>query len=107
MSSRPLWSDPLVSNMIIFSGSAPVRMSSGTVGVRCVLEVHRAEARLEHLHELDRLVRVVLAFLVVAVDAERHAVDAAEVLHQEGLALHHAQTARRGDVAVAQNARGI
>ena len=48
-----------------------------------------------------------LPCLVVAVDAERHAVHAAEVLHQEGLALHHAQAARRRAVAVAEHARRV
>ena len=67
------------------------------VGLRDVLQVHGAEARLDHLHEVDDLVGVVLAVFVVAVDAERDAVDAAEVLHQEGLALHHAEAARRRD----------
>ena len=77
------------------------------VGLGDVLEVDGAEARLDHLDEVDDLVGVVLARFVVAVDAERHAVDAAEVLHQEGLALHDAQAAGRRAVAVAEHAGGV
>ena len=66
------------------------------VGLGDVLEVDRAEARLQHLDEVDDLVGVVLALFVVAVDAQSHPVDAAEVFHEEGLALHDAQTTRKG-----------
>ena len=77
------------------------------VGLADVLEVDRADRRLEHLYEFDDLVGVVLALFVVAVDAQRDAVDAAQVLHEEGLALHDPQATGRSHVAVAQNSRGV
>ena len=77
------------------------------VGLGDVFQVDGAEAGLEHLHEIDDLVGVVLALFVVAVDAEGHAVDAAQVLHEEGLALHDAQAAGRRHVAVAEHPGGV
>ena len=77
------------------------------VRLRDVLEVDGAEAGLHHLHEIDDLVGIVPARLVVAVDAQGDAVHAAEVLHQERLPLHHAQAAGGRAVAVAEHARGV
>jgi len=74
------------------------------VRLRDVFEVDGAETRLQHLHELDDLVGIVLAGLVVAVHAQRHAVDASQVLHQVRLALHHAEAARGRAIAVTEDA---
>jgi hypothetical protein len=77
------------------------------VGLRDVLEVDRAEGVLDHLHELDDLGRVVLAVLAARVHAEGDRVHAAQVLHQEGLALHDPEASGRRAVAVAQDPRRV
>ena len=71
------------------------------LGLRDVLEVHAAEARLHELDELDELVRV------LGVDHEREAVHAAEVLVEQALALHHRHAGLGADVAHAQHARAV
>ena len=58
-----------------------------------VLEVDAAEARRQPGHGLDDLVDV------GGVQADRHGVDAAELLEQHGLALHHRHRGRGPDVA--------
>jgi hypothetical protein len=49
----------------------------------------------------------VLAVLAARVDAESDGVDAAQVFHEEGLALHDAEAARRRAVAVAEHTRRV
>lgn len=68
-----------------------------------VFQVDGTEARLDHLDEVDDLVGVVLALFVVAVDAKGHAVHPAQVFHEEGLALHHAETAGWSHVAIPED----
>ena len=58
-----------------------------------VLEVDAAEAGRDRLHDRDDLVRV------LRVQAERPRVDAAELLEQERLALHHGHRGLGADVA--------
>ncbi|OPY93290.1 MAG: hypothetical protein A4E73_00273 [Syntrophaceae bacterium PtaU1.Bin231] len=77
------------------------------VRLRDVFEVDRADARLQHLHELNDFVGVMLAFCVVAVHAKCDRIETAEILDQEGLAFHDSQAAGGRAVAVAQDARGI
>ena len=72
-----------------------------------VLQVHRPEGILDHLHEIDDLGRIVLPVGAARVDAERHRVHAAQVFHQEGLALHHAQAPGRRAVPIAQDPRRV
>jgi len=86
------------------AGVAEIVENLKAVRLGNVLEVDRSEGRLGHLHEVYDLLGVILAVRVAAVHAKRDAVDAAEVLHQEGLALHDAHTAGRGAVAVAEDA---
>ena len=71
------------------------------LGLGDVFEVHPAQPGLHELDELDELVRV------LGVDHEREAVDAAEVLVEEALALHHRQAGLGADVAHAQHARAV
>ena len=58
-----------------------------------VLEVDAAEDRRDRLDRADDLVRI------LRVEADREGVDAAELLEQHGLALHHGQRGLRADVA--------
>ena len=60
---------------------------------RDVLEVDAAEAGRDRLHDRDDLVRV------LRVEAERPGVDAAELLEQQRLALHHRHRGLGADVA--------
>ena len=71
------------------------------LGLGDVLEVDAAEAGLHELDELDELVRV------LGVDHEREAVDAAEVLEEQALALHHRHAGLGADVAHAEHARAV
>ena len=71
------------------------------LGLGDVFEVHAAEPGLHELDELDELVRV------LGVDHERKAVDAAEVLVEQALALHHRQAGLGADVAHAEHARAV
>ena len=71
------------------------------LGLGDVLEVDAAQPRLHELDELDELVRV------LGVDHEREAVDAAEVLVEEALALHHRHAGLGADVAHAEHARAV
>ena len=62
-------------------------------GVLDVLEVDAAEARLELLHGPDQAADVLRA------EADRHRIDPAEELVDEGLAFHHRHRPLRADVA--------
>ena len=66
-----------------------------------VLEVDAAKARRDRLHDRDDLVRV------LRVEAERPGVDAAELLEQERLALHHRHRGLRADVAEAEHGGAV
>ena len=68
---------------------------------RDVLEVDAAEARREPHDRLDDLVDV------GGVQADRHGVDAAELLEQHRLALHHRHRGRRPDVAEAEHGGAV
>ena len=71
------------------------------LGLGDVFEVHAAQPGLHELDELDELVRV------LRVDHEREAVDAAEVLVEEALALHHRHAGLGADVAHAEHAGAV
>jgi hypothetical protein len=58
-----------------------------------VLEVDRAEGRLERLHDLHDLLRVADA------QADRDGIDAAEVFEEQRLPLHHRKPRLGTDVA--------
>jgi len=91
------------------------------VGLGDVFQVYGPEGGRHHAHELDDLVgtvfvgqamvegnvRAVGVGVGVGVDAEGYGVHTTQVVHEEGLALHHAQTAGRRAVAVAQHPGGI
>ena len=66
-----------------------------------VLEVDAAVRRGDARHGVDDLVDV------GGVEADRHAVDAAELLEQQRLALHHGQRGERADVAEAEHRRAV
>ena len=66
-----------------------------------VLEVDAAEAGRDRLHRRDDLVRV------LRVEADRERVDAAELLQQHRLALHHRHRGARADVAEAEHGRAV
>ena len=66
-----------------------------------VLEVDAAEPGGDRLHDRDDLVRV------LGVEAERPRVDAAELLEQERLALHHRHRRLGADVAEAQHGGAV
>ena len=66
-----------------------------------VLEVDAAEARREPRDGLDDLLDV------GGVQADRDGVDAAELLEQDGLALHHRHRRGRADVAEAEHGRAV
>ena len=68
---------------------------------RDVLEVDAAEARREPDDGLDDLVDV------GGVQADRHGVDAAELLEQHRLALHHRHRGGRADVAEAEHGGAV
>ena len=68
---------------------------------RDVLEVDAAEAGRDRLHDRDDLVGV------LRVEAERPGVDAAELLEQQRLALHHRHRRLRADVAEAEHGGAV
>ena len=68
---------------------------------RDVLEVDAAEARREPDDGLDDLVDV------GGREADRYAVDAAELLEEDGLALHHRHRRGRADVAETEHRRAV
>jgi hypothetical protein len=71
------------------------------VGLADVLRIDAAEGRLEHAHRGDQLVRG------AAAQAEGHGVDAAQVLEEERLALHHRQAGLGADVAEPEHTRAV
>ena len=66
-----------------------------------VLEIDRAEGRLERGDDLDQLVRVAL------VDLDVEGVDAGELLEQDRLALHHRLGGERADGAEAEHGGAV
>ena len=68
---------------------------------RDVLEVDPAEAGRDRLHDRDDLVGV------LRVEADRPGVDAAELLEQQRLALHHGHRGFRADVAEAEDGGAV
>ena len=66
-----------------------------------VLQVDATEAGEKRFHRFDDLVGIVGA------EADRHGVDAAEVLEEHRLALHHRQAGEGSDVAEAEDAAAV
>jgi hypothetical protein len=71
------------------------------VGRLDVLEVDRAEGRLQRADDVGQLLGVGFVHLDV------EAVDVGELLEQDGLALHHRLRGQRADVAEAQHGRAV
>ncbi len=71
------------------------------LGIRDVFQVDPAEAGLDQHDRLDDLVRV------LGVEHDRPGVDAAQVLVEQRLALHHRQPGLGPDVAQAEDARAV
>src|SRR5207249_5867534 len=69
--------------------------------LRDVLEVHATERRGDELDRLDDFLRVLRR------EGDRERVDAAEVLEQQGLALHHRQSGFGPDVPQAEDACAV
>ena len=87
------------------TGMSSISLSRSSIskqrGRRDVLEVDPAEARRQPRDRLDDLLDV------GGGQADRHGVDAAELLEQHRLALHHRHRGGRADVAEAEHGRAV
>ena len=80
---------------------AELALDVETLGRLDVLEIDAAERRLERGDDVDQLVRIAL------VDLDVEAVDAGELLEQDGLAFHHRLGGERTDRAQAEHRRAV